>query len=151
MKRVLIAYWSRTGRTERMAEYIAEGIRSSGNEVEVRRITEIKSEKELKGYDGYLFGCPTYFRDMIDKMKTFLFLAEKADLGGKPGGAFGSYTHFGNAPKILSDTMEHVFQMNMGTLGPLNVKEQILDAGKGEESCREYGRSMGETIGMGTG
>ena len=60
MKKVLIAYDSRSGRTQQMAEYIAEGIRISGNEAVVRKITEIKNEKELQGYDGYIFGSPTY-------------------------------------------------------------------------------------------
>jgi flavodoxin len=40
MKKVLIAYDSRTGKTQQMAEYIAEGVRISGNEAEVRKITE---------------------------------------------------------------------------------------------------------------
>ncbi|RLB18603.1 MAG: nitric oxide synthase, partial [Deltaproteobacteria bacterium] len=53
MKKVLIAYGSRTGNTEKMAEYIAEGIRFSGNDVELRKITEIKKGEELQGYDAY--------------------------------------------------------------------------------------------------
>ncbi len=32
MKKMLIVYDSRTGRTQRMAERIAEGVRSAGNE-----------------------------------------------------------------------------------------------------------------------
>ena len=91
MKKVLVAYVSRTGKTEKIAESIAEGIRISGNEAELRKISDIKSHEELAGYDGYVFGCPTYHRDMTAGMKTFLFLAEKANLLGKMGGAFGSY------------------------------------------------------------
>ena len=113
MKKVLIAYDSRTGKTRQMAEDIAEGVRFSGNEAEVRKITDIKNEKELQGYDGYLFGSPTYYRDMIGSMKMFLFLAQVANLGGKVGGAFGSYTHIGDAPKLIFDTMENVFKMDM--------------------------------------
>ncbi|MDZ7582057.1 MAG: flavodoxin domain-containing protein [Deltaproteobacteria bacterium] len=61
MKRVLIAYASRTGKTEEMANYIAEGIRFSGNNAVLKKISEEK-EKDLAGYDGYVFGCPTYHR-----------------------------------------------------------------------------------------
>ena len=64
MKKVLISYFSRTGKTQQMAEYIAEGIRISGHEAELRKISDIKSEKELSGYDGYIFGAPTYHRAM---------------------------------------------------------------------------------------
>jgi flavodoxin len=42
MKKVLISYFSRTGKTQQMAEYIAEGIRISGHEAELRKISDIK-------------------------------------------------------------------------------------------------------------
>lgn len=64
MKKVLVAYVSRTGKTEKMAEFIAEGIRFSGNEAILKKVSEIKSAKDLAGYDGYAFGCPTYHKDM---------------------------------------------------------------------------------------
>ena len=57
MKKVLISYFSRTGKTQQMAEYIAEGIRISGHDAELKKISDIKSEKELAGYDGYVLGC----------------------------------------------------------------------------------------------
>ena len=113
MKKVLISYFSRTGKTQQMAEYIAEGVRISGHDAEIKKISEIKNEKELAGYDGYVFGSPTYHRAMPGPMETFLFLAQKANLAGKVGGAFGSYTHSGDAPKMIFDTMEFVFKMNM--------------------------------------
>jgi len=62
MKKVLIAYISRSGKTQQMAEYVAEGVRMTGNNAEVKKITDIKSEKDLQGYDGYVFGSPTYHR-----------------------------------------------------------------------------------------
>ena len=41
----MIAYVSRTGKTEKMAEYIAEGVRFSGSEAVVKKISDIKDEK----------------------------------------------------------------------------------------------------------
>jgi flavodoxin len=147
MMKVLIAYDSRTGKTQQMAEYIAEGVRISGNEAEVRKITGIKNEKELKGYDGYIFGSPTYHRDMIGSMKTFLFLAHAADLAGKTGGAFGSYTHSGDAPKLIFDTMENVFKMDMVNLGSFNFLEHKVGTTEGLRSCQAYGKAFGEQLG----
>ncbi|MBW2095933.1 MAG: FprA family A-type flavoprotein [Deltaproteobacteria bacterium] len=146
MKKVLIAYGSRTGNTEKMAEYIAEGIRFSGNDVELRKITEIKKGEELQGYDAYIFGSPTYHRDMIGTMKTFLFLAEKAGLEGKVGGAFGSYTHSGDAPGIILDTMQYVFKMAVSDLGSLRIKEAVIGTPDGMKACQDYGRSLGEQL-----
>jgi len=146
MKRVLIAFFSRTGMTEKMAEYLAEGIRFSGNDVETKRIPEIKSEKDLQGYDGYLFGCPTYHKDITENFKTFLFLAQKAGLEGKLGGAFGSHTHSGESAGIIFDTMEHVYKMNMTTLGPLSLKEAQVVSQEGMRACHDYAKDFGKRL-----
>jgi flavodoxin len=146
MKRIIIAYDSRTGRTQRMAERIAEGVRSTGNEALLRRVNAFKSYGDLEGYEGYIFGSPTYFKDATDAMKKFLFLASQADLVMRIGGAFGSYTHIGSGAKMIYDTMEQVFGMNMADLNPFNVKEQILDSGKGDQACHEYGKTLAEQL-----
>jgi flavodoxin len=147
MKRVLVVYYSRTGMTKKMAEYIVEGVRFSGNEVELKKISEVKSEKDLAGYDGYIFGCPTYHKDMTENFKTFLFLAQKAGLEGKVGGSFGSSTHSGEAPKLIFDTMEYVFKMKMTSLGPFCLREKEVATDEGLRSCQTYGRTLGKELG----
>lgn len=144
MKKVLVAYVSRTGKTEKMAEYIAEGIRIGGNEADLRKTSDIKNEDDLAGYDGYVFGCPTYHRDMTAGMKTFLFLAEKLNLVGKIGGAFGSYTHSGESAPMIFDTMMYVFKMDVVDLGALSLKEAIVETGEGIGACQEYGKAVGK-------
>jgi hypothetical protein len=37
-----------------MAEYIAEGVRITGHDAELRKISDLKSEKDLMGSDGLL-------------------------------------------------------------------------------------------------
>lgn len=146
MKKVLIAYDSRTGNTEKMAEYIAEGVRIAGHEAELKKIGTIKKDAELQGYDAYVFGCPTYHRDMTNGMKTFLFLAQQAGLEGKVAGAFGSYTHSGDAPKLIFDTMEYVFKMDMVDVGSFNLKEHIIETGEGVRACQDYGKAIGQKL-----
>jgi flavodoxin len=147
MKKVLVCYFSRTGKTQQMAEYIAEGIRISGQEVELRKISDIKNEKELMGYDGYVFGAPTYHRAMPGLVETFLFIAQKANLKGKVGGAFGSYTHSGDAPKMIFDTMEHVYKMNVVDLGSFNLLEHLVEARDGMKACHDYGKAISQKLG----
>ena len=147
MKKALVAYFSRTGKTQQMADYIAEGIRISGYEAELRKIPDIKNEKELMGYDGYVFGAPTYHRAMPGIVETFLFLAQKANLQGKIGGTFGSYTHSGDAPKMMFDTMEYVFKMDMSDLGSFNLLEHLVDTGEGMKACHDYGKAIGQKLG----
>jgi flavodoxin len=146
MKKVLIAYFSLTGKTEKMAEYIAEGVRFGGCQATSKKISEIKNASDLAGYDGYIFGSPTYHRDMAEPMKTFLFLARKADLEGKLAGAFGSYTHSGDAPAIIFDTMQYVYKMQPFELGSFNLKEAIVETSEGMRSCQDYGRVFSEKL-----
>lgn len=146
MKKVIICYDSRTGNTEKMANFIAEGVRIGGCEAELTKISQIKSATDLAGFDGYLFGCPTYHRDMTGGMKTFLFLGQKAGLAGKAGGAFGSYTHSGDAPGLIFDTMAHVFKMKMSSLGSFNLLEHLVATSEGMRSCQDYGRALSEHL-----
>jgi len=146
MKKVLVAYVSRTGNTEKMADFIAEGIRMVGATVELKKIASIKNEKELEGYDGYVFGCPTYHRDLTAGMKTFLFLAQKTNMTGKIGGAFGSYTHSGESAQMIYDTMQHVYKMDTVDLGALNLKEQVVGSAEGQRACQDYGRAIGQKL-----
>jgi flavorubredoxin len=143
MHKVLVAYISRTGMTEKMANLIAEGLRMSGQEAEVKKISKIDNEKDLAGYDGFIFGCPTYHRDMTAGMKNFLFLAQRANLTGKMGGAFCSYTHSGESGPMIFDTMQHVYKMDMVDLGALNLKEHMIDSQEGIKACQDYGKALG--------
>jgi flavorubredoxin len=111
MPKVLVAYATVAGHTEKMAQYIAEGVRMSGCEAVLKNISKISDAADLEGYDGYIFGSPTYHRDMPGNMKTFLFLCHRVNMEGKLGGAFGSYTHSGDAPAEVMETMEYVFKM----------------------------------------
>ena len=146
MKKVLIAYFSLSGNTQKMAEYIAEGIRISDQQVDVKKLAAIHKAEELAGYDGYILGCPTYHRDMTEPMKKFLFLVRKANPEGKLAGAFGSYTHDGNAPQMIYDTMQYVFKMTPFELGAFNLLESKIDTSEGLRACQDYGRVFGETL-----
>jgi flavorubredoxin len=142
MKKILVAFVSRTGKTEKMANFIAEGARFAGIDVKLKKVSDIKNEKELDGYDGYIFGCPTYHRDITAGMKTFLFLVEKLNLVGKIGGAFGSYTHSGESAQMIYDTMQFVYKMDVVDLGGLNIKEASVETTEGIKACQEYGKAL---------
>jgi flavorubredoxin len=130
-----------------MAEFIAEGVRMAGHQAVVKKISEIKQASDFDGYDGYAFGSPTYHQDMIGSIKTWLFIAAQADLAGKVAGAFGSYTHSGDAPKIIIDTMIHVFKMQPTSLGSFNLLEHLVDDTEGNRACQDYGKALAEALG----
>jgi flavorubredoxin len=143
MPDVLIAYTTRGGATKKIAEAIAEGIRMEGLEAEVVSLSTIKDEKPLAGYRAYVFGAPTYHGEMILPMKTFLFLAEKAGLEGKVGGAFGAFGWSGEAPERIYQTMKQIFNMNMVS-DALRLKNVAL--GGGIQMAHEYGRSIARKL-----
>lgn len=146
MAKVLIVYFSLTGRTQRMAEFIAEGLRFTEHEAVIKKTSEIETAEDLNGYEGYLFGSPTYHQDMAGPVKTFLFLVRGADLAGKLAGAFGSYTHSGDAPAMVFDTMRYVFKMRPFYLGPFNLLEAKVGTQDGMRACHDYGRTFGEKL-----
>jgi flavorubredoxin len=144
MAKVLIVYATRTGETQTIADLIGEGIRFSGQEANVVSVKEIKSEAELDGYDGYVFGSSTYHGEMLQGMKTFLFISEKANLEGKVGGAFGSFGWSGEANDRIFETMKHILKMDM--IGDtLRLKSSSL--GGGLQMAQDYGREIVKKIG----
>ncbi len=144
MPSVLIVYASRTKETEKIAQLIGEGIRISGMEAFVKDVKEIKTESDLQGYDALVFGSATYHGGMLDKMKTMLFLAEKAGLEGKVGGAFGAFGWSGEAPVRIFDTMKNIFKMNM-VGDALMLKSASL--GGGISMAQEYGKKIAKKLG----
>lgn len=143
MGKVLVLYASRSNETKGIADLIAEGVRISGHEVEVKKNTEIKNEEDLKNYDGYAFGSATYHGEMISSMKQLLFIAERAELKGKPGGSFGAYGWSGEAPGRIFETMKHIYGMKMVS-EPLMLKASWI--GGGIQAAQEYGKSIAALI-----
>jgi flavorubredoxin len=143
MGKVLIVFATRTGETQNIADLIAEGVRMSGQQAEVVNVKNVKSEADLAGYDGYAFGSATYHGDMLQTMKTFLFMAEKASLAGKAGGAFGSFGWSGEANDRIYQTMKNVFKMNM-VADCLRLKSSLL--GGGVQMAQEYGRQLAQRV-----
>ena len=152
MKKVLVAYFSKTGTTETMAQYIAEGVRITGHEADLKKVSEIKNEKDLEGYAGFIFGCPTYFLDMPEPFKRFLSIAGKAGLKGKVGGAFSSRAHPSStegigAAKNLFETMESQFKMDMTNLGPFDLEGGLTEKEQDMHVCQDYGKGVAEMLG----
>lgn len=144
MAKVLIVYATRTGETQQIAELIGEGVRFAGHEATVVNVKDIKTGTDLEGYDGYVFGSATYHGEMLQGMKTFLFMTEKPELAGKVGGAFGSYGWSGEANDRIFNTMKHILKMDM-VGDTLRLKSSSL--GGGMKMAQEYGRAIAKKLG----
>jgi NAD(P)H dehydrogenase (quinone) len=69
--KVLVAYHSVTGNTERMALAVAEGARSlTGTEVVLKRVGQVTAD-DLFSSDAIVIGSPVYWSNMSGEVKTF--------------------------------------------------------------------------------
>ena len=143
MGKTLVVYAGRSGETKRIADLIAEGIRIQGSEASVVNITKVKKVEDLEGFDAYVFGSATYHGEMMQGMKTMLFLAEKTGLEGKVGGSFGAFGWSGEAPGRIFDTMKNILKMDMVN-GPLMLKSALL--GGGIEMAQGYGKDIAKKL-----
>ena len=143
MGKALVVYATRAGETRNIAELIAEGIRIGGKDAEVKNITDIRNATDLEGYDAYVFGSATYHGSMMQVMEKMLFLAEKANLEGKPGGAFGAFGWSGEAPDRIYGTMKNIFKMNM-VADALRLKSSLLSGGV--QMAQGYGSDLAKKM-----
>jgi NAD(P)H dehydrogenase (quinone) len=100
--KVLIAYDSYSGNTERMAKAVADGARLAGAEVTLKRVDEVAVEDFFEN-DGFAFGTPTHCGVMSTKMnRLFNEVAMPAwgKMKGKVGVAFSSSGGFGGGNEL---------------------------------------------------
>ena len=112
-------------------------------DVDVRNANDIKKETDLNGYDAIVFGSATYHGEMMQGMKTLLFLAEKANIKGKAGGSFGAFGWSGEAPDRIYDTMKNIFRMNMASAS-LRLKSGSVAGGI--QAAQAYGQEIAGKI-----
>ena len=69
--KVLVAYHSQSGNTERMAEAVAEGAKGvSGTAVIMKRVGQVTAD-DLFSSDAIVVGSPVYWSNMSGDVKTF--------------------------------------------------------------------------------
>lgn len=94
MAKGIVIYYSRTGNTKRMAEKIAEGMRSEGVETDLRNVFD---GFNLLDYTAIVVGSPTQYGTMAWEVKKLFDDTANLHykLDGKVGGAFSSSCHVG--------------------------------------------------------
>ncbi len=69
--KVLVAYHSMTGNTQRLAEAVAEGAKAvPGTEVLLKRVGQVTAD-DLFTSDALIVGSPVYWSNMSGEVKTF--------------------------------------------------------------------------------
>lgn len=141
MAKVLVLYYSSYGHIETMAGAIAEGARSAGAKVDIKRVPEttpaevakashfkldqsapIATIEELANYDAIIVGTPTRFGRIASQMASFLDQAGglwmSGALNGKVGGAFTSTaTQHGGQEATLFSIIANLLHFGMTVVG----------------------------------
>ena len=154
MPKILVAFYSTYGHVYKMAESVAEGARSTGATVDVKRFPELMPEDKLKqmgayeaqqafssiaelqpddlaDYDAILFGIPTRYGNIPQQIAAVLDrtggLWQNGKLIGKVGSVFTS-TASQHGGQETTCTGFYTFMVHMGMLVtgvPYSVKELL--------------------------
>jgi NAD(P)H dehydrogenase (quinone) len=140
--KVLIIYYSAFGYVAIVAHAIADGARSAGATVDVKRVPEIAPSAippgahfnpvhddpiavidDLPKYDALIVGSPTRFGRLSSPVAAFLDqaseLASKGILNGKVGGAFVSPTSRSGGQEATSmSIITNLLHLGMIAVGP---------------------------------
>ncbi|MBN1558027.1 MAG: NAD(P)H-dependent oxidoreductase [Lentisphaerae bacterium] len=149
MTKVLIVYFSRTGNTEQMAQYVAEGAKETGGDVTLKKVADT-SVDELKAADAVVLGSPTYYGHSSGEMRRFLDKSIKyhGQLEGKVGGAFASAANIGGGNETTVLDLLHALLVHgmivAGTAegdhyGPVSI-------GAPDERVKAQCRALGERV-----
>lgn len=141
MSKVLVLYHSTYGHIETMARAVAEGARSTGATVDVKRVRETVPEAvarkagykldqsapiakvdDLADYDAIIIGCGTRFGRMCSQMASFLDQAgplfASGRLNGKVGAAFSSTaTQHGGQEMTLFSIIANLMHLGLIVVG----------------------------------
>lgn len=91
MKNILVVYWSGTGNTEKMANFIGKGISSGGANPIVESVSNVDANK-IDKFEVIALGCPSMGNEVLEESEMEPFVESIAQkVNGKKVALFGSY------------------------------------------------------------
>lgn len=150
LSKIVILYDSKTGNTEKIAKFIAEGASSvSGVDVLLKKIGDVFTFRVLDNVDALLFGSPAHYAHATSDMRDFVAclrgnIAEgRLYLQGKLAAVFGTYGWDGGiAIERLATAIE---QLGFALHSPILAKSSSGFPSTDNElkkECTQYGKSV---------
>ena len=143
--RVVIAYDTMWGSTEKMANAMLEGIKAAGVEGRLYKLSVsdrsdvIAQVLEAK---GLLVGSSTINRDLLPTVAPFIEDLKGLKPQAKIGAAFGSFGWSGEAAKTLEEKLK---QAGVNVIQPALTLKWVPSPEE-IESCFEFGKKFGEAV-----
>ena len=140
MSKIAIVFWSGTGNTETMANYIAEGVRAAGGEVEMFGPSDFTAG-QLDAFSAVAFGCPAMGSEVLEEDEFEpMFTDVESSLRGKNIAQFGSYG-WGDG-EWMRDWRDRCNNAGANLLDENGLIVNEAPDAEGEEACREVGRRL---------
>ena len=137
---VSVVYWSGTGNTQAMAEAVAEGIRTAGQEAALMEVSAADPASLASG-NAFALGCPSMGAEQLEETEMEPFVEALEPLvSGKTILLFGSYG-WGDG-EWMRDWTER-----MKNAGAVLVREEGIIANEAPdddalEECRSAGQEL---------
>lgn len=140
MNKIAIVFWSGTGNTEAMANFIAEGVRAAGGEAELLGPGDFSASR-FSAYSAVAFGCPAMGSEELEESEFEpMFAALENSLSGKRIALFGSYG-WGDG-QWMRDWCKRCDDAGANLLDENGLMVNEAPDGSGEEACRKLGRRL---------
>ena len=124
MSKVSIIYWSNGGNAEKLANSIAEGVKMSNIEVDIKHVNDSSVDEVLEA-GAVALGSPAMVEDDIERidMKPFINKLSKLNIKNKPVVLFGSCGW--RDDKFIHKWSSVMKEAGFDVIGKLAIKESL--------------------------
>ena len=143
--KIVVAYESMWGATEKMARKIVEGIADAGISVKLFDVaTSDRTEiiKEMLDAKGFVFGSSTHDNDMLPNIGGFLEFVKGLKPKNRLACVFGSYGWAGGAAKEIEGVLS---ETGIELAAPSLTVKYVPDENE-IKRCYEYGKEFAKII-----
>jgi flavorubredoxin len=141
-KKLSVIYGTGFGNTGLMAKAIAEGAKSAGLEVILKKFDEV-SPGDVENADAIAIGLATYKGAGMPRVIKYVEGLANVPLKGKVGTTFGSYGWSGEGPIVVLKMLSS-YGMNI-IEPPLRIKRNPEE--EGIEECKKLGKLIADKLG----
>lgn len=140
MSQVNIVFWSGTGNTAAMAEFIAQGVKEAGAEAVLLPVSDA-DVNDLKDAKAFALGCPSMGAEQLEEMEMEPFMeALEGSISGKKIALFGSYG-WGNQ-EWMRDWEDRIASAGATVVDGEGIAVNGAPGGDEAEQCKTLGRTL---------
>lgn len=140
MSKVNVVFWSQSGNTESMANFVGTGVTEAGGEANVVYVGDASMD-ELKSAKAFALGCPAMGAEVLEEGEMEPFVTElEGFVAGKTIGLFGSYG-WGDG-EWMRNWVERMTAAGAVVVGGEGVICQDAPDAEAEAACKELGKAL---------